>query len=66
MNSDENASLTPDGRAHLVQEIDRIGPMAAARAAGHDLRMARKWFDRYANEAAAGRGRRRDRAARGR
>ena len=54
MNSHKNASLTPKGRAHLVQEIERIGLMPAAEAAGISARTARKWRGRYASEGAEG------------
>ena len=54
MNSHKNASLTPKGRAHLVQEIERIGLIPAAEAAGISERTARKWRRRHAIEGAAG------------
>ena len=54
MNSHKNASLTPKGRAHLVQEIERMGLMPAAEAAGISVRTARKWRGRHAKEGAAG------------
>ncbi len=54
MNSHKNAALTPKGRAHLVQEIDRIGLMPAAEAAGISTRTARKWRGRHAKDGAAG------------
>ncbi|WP_367065129.1 IS481 family transposase [Oryzisolibacter sp. LB2S] len=54
MNIHKNASLTPKGRAHLMQEIDRIGLMPAAAAAGISTHTARKWLRRYAAEGAAG------------
>jgi transposase InsO family protein len=54
MNSHKNAALTPKGRAHLVQEIERIGLMPAAEAAGVSVRTARKWQGRHAKEGAAG------------
>ena len=54
MNSHKNASLTPKGRAHLVQEIERIGLMPAAQAAGISARTARKWRSRHASEGAGG------------
>ena len=34
MNIHKNASMTPKGRPHLVQEIDRIRLIPAAEAAG--------------------------------
>jgi len=54
MNSHKNASLTPKGRVHLVQEIERIGLMPAAQAVGISSRTARKWRTRYASEGAEG------------
>jgi transposase InsO family protein len=54
MNSHKNAALTPKGRAHLVQEIERIGLMPAAEAAGISTRTARKWRGRHVVEGAAG------------
>ena len=50
MNSHKNASLTPRGRAHLVQEIERIGLMSAAEAADISARTARKWRGRLASQ----------------
>ena len=43
MNIHKNASMTPKGRAHLVQQIDLIGLIPAAEAAGISPRTARKW-----------------------
>jgi transposase InsO family protein len=54
MNSHKNASLTPKGRAHLVQQIERIGLTPAATAAGVSTRTARKWRERNCAEGAAG------------
>jgi transposase InsO family protein len=54
MNSHKNAALTPKGRAHLLQEIERIGLMPAASAAGISPRTARKWRGRHAAEGVAG------------
>ena len=54
MNIHKNASMTPKGRAHLVQEIARIGLKPAAAAAGLSARTARKWQQRYAREGHAG------------
>jgi transposase InsO family protein len=54
MNIHKNASMTPRGRAHLVQEIDRIGLIAAAEAAAISARTARKWRGRHAAQGAAG------------
>ena len=54
MNSHKNAVLTPKGRAHLVQEIERIGLMPAAEAVGISTRTARKWRGRHATDGAAG------------
>jgi transposase InsO family protein len=54
MNSHKNAALTRKGRARLIQEIDRIGLMLAAEAAGISPRTARKWQGRYAKDGAAG------------
>ena len=54
MNTHENASMTPKGRAHLVREIDRIGLRPAAEAAGLSPRTARKWGRRHAAEGAGG------------
>ena len=54
MNVHKNASMTPKGRAHLVQEIDRIGLRPAAEAAGLSLRTARKWHRRFVAEGTAG------------
>ncbi len=53
MNSHKNASMTPKGRAHLVQEIARIGLKPAAAAAGLSLRTAAKWRLRFAQGGAA-------------
>jgi len=54
MNIHKNASMTPKGRAHLVQEIDRIGLTPAASAAGVSTRTARKWRSRHAAQGPAG------------
>ena len=54
MNSHKNASLTPKGRAHLVQEIERIGLMPAAEAAGISARTAHKWRSRHTSEGVGG------------
>ena len=54
MNSHKNAPLTPKGRAHLVQEIERIGLIPAAEAAGISERTARKWQGRHAMQGVAG------------
>jgi transposase InsO family protein len=54
MNSHKNAALTPRGRARLIQEIERIGLMSAAEAAGISPRTARKWQSRHAADGAAG------------
>jgi transposase InsO family protein len=54
MNIHKNASMTPKGRAHLVQEIDRMGLIPAAEAAGISARTARKWHTRHAAQGAAG------------
>lgn len=54
MNIHKNASMTPKGRAHLVQEIDRIGLIPAAEAAGISPRTARKWHGRHRAQGAAG------------
>jgi hypothetical protein len=42
MNVHKNASMTPKGRAHLVQQIDLVG------------RTARKWHARHAAQGSAG------------
>jgi transposase InsO family protein len=54
MNIHKNASMTPKGRAHLVQQIDLIGLIPAAEAAGISPRTARKWHGRHAAQGAAG------------
>jgi transposase InsO family protein len=54
MNNHKNAALTPKGRARLIQEIDRIGLMPAAEAAGISARTARKWRGRHAAQGKAG------------
>ena len=54
MNSHKNASLTPKGRAHLVERIDLIGLMPAAEAAGISPRTARKWRARHRAQGASG------------
>lgn len=54
MNIHKNASMTPKGRAHLMQEIERIGLIPAAEAAGISVRTARKWRGRHAAQGAAG------------
>jgi transposase InsO family protein len=54
MNIHKNASMTPKGRAHLVQEIDRSGLSLAAQAAGISARTARKWYSRHAAQGVAG------------
>jgi transposase InsO family protein len=54
MNVHKNASMTPKGRAHLVQEIARIGLIPAAAAAGISVRTARKWHRRHATEGVEG------------
>jgi transposase InsO family protein len=54
MNSHKNAALTPRGREHLVQQIERIGLIPAAEAAGISARTARKWLGRHAVEGSAG------------
>jgi transposase InsO family protein len=54
MNIHKNASMTPKGRAHLVQEVDRIGLTAAAEAAAVSTRTARKWYCRHASQGAQG------------
>jgi hypothetical protein len=54
MNIHKNASMTPKGRAHLVQQIDLIGLIPAAEAAGISPRTARKWHARHGAQGAAG------------
>lgn len=54
MNSHKNAALTPRGREHLMQQIERIGLIPAAEAAGISTRTARKWRGRHAAQGAAG------------
>ena len=54
MNNHKNASMTPKGRAHLVQENARVGLKPAAAAADLSCRTARKWQQRYAQEGRAG------------
>jgi transposase InsO family protein len=54
MNIHKNASMTPKGRARLVQEIDRLGLTPAAEAAGVSVRTARKWRGRHAARGEAG------------
>jgi transposase InsO family protein len=54
MNSHKNASLTPKGRAHLVEQICQIGLTPAAEAAGVSARTARKWRHRRQSEGERG------------
>ena len=54
MNIHKNASMTPNGRAHLRRAIDRIGLKPAAAASGLSVRSARKWRQRHAAEGLAG------------
>ena len=50
----KNAFMTSKGRAHLVQQIDLIGLIPAASAAGISPRTARKWHGRHAAQGDAG------------
>jgi len=52
MNSHKNARLTHLGRAHMIDQIARIGLKAAAAQAGISTRRAREWHRRF-NEAGA-------------
>jgi transposase InsO family protein len=54
MNVHKNARLTPNGRIHLIELINRAGLKAAAAATGLSLRTAAKWRDREACEGVAG------------
>jgi transposase InsO family protein len=54
MNVHKNAAMTPKGRARLVQQIDLVGLIPAASAAGISARTARKWRARHAVLGAAG------------
>lgn len=54
MNTHKNASLTPKGRTHLINEIERIGLMPAAESAGISTHTARKWRRCFGAEGAAG------------
>ena len=54
MNVHKNASMTPKGRAHLVEQIALVGLTPAASAAGVSPRTARKWRDRHAAQGPAG------------
>lgn len=54
MNVHKNARLTPNGRAHLIDLIDRAGLKAAAAATGLSSRTAAKWRDRQACEGVEG------------
>lgn len=47
MNSHKNARLTPLGRVHLVRQIIRIDPKAAAAQAGISTRRAHTWRKRW-------------------
>lgn len=46
--------MTQKGRAHLVRQIDLIGLIPAAEAAGISSRTARRWQGRHAVQGAAG------------
>ncbi len=46
MNSHKNARLTPLGRAHMINQVGRIGLPAAASQAGISIRRAREWLRR--------------------
>jgi len=50
MNSHKNARLTAKGRAHLVEQIARVGLPEAAQRAGISTRCARIWQQRAAAE----------------
>ena len=54
MNTHKNASLTPKGRAHLIEQIALLCLITAAEAAGISTRTARKWQRRFAAEGPAG------------
>lgn len=54
MNVHKNARLTPNGRIHLIELIDRAGLKAAAAATGLSSRTAAKWRDRETCEGVAG------------
>ena len=54
MNVHKNARLTPSGRIHLIELIDRAGLKAAAAATGLSSRTAAKWRDREVCEGVAG------------
>jgi len=54
MNSHKNAALTPKGRARLVEQIDLVGLMLAAEAAGISPRTAHKWHGRHRVQGAGG------------
>ncbi|MCX8099189.1 MAG: leucine zipper domain-containing protein, partial [Casimicrobiaceae bacterium] len=54
MNIHKNARLTPKGRAHLIDRIQRFGLSQAASAAEVSVTTARKWLRRYRAEGAAG------------
>lgn len=54
MNSHKNASLTPRGRAHLVQNVAMQGCKVAAEAAGVSRRTASRWHRRHQLQGAAG------------
>ena len=50
MNIHKNASMTPEGRAHLIREIDRVGLKLAAAAVGLSVRSARRWRQRHVSK----------------
>lgn len=52
MNSHKNARLTRLGRAHMIEQIARIGLKAAADQAGISTRRAKEWHRRF-NEVGA-------------
>ena len=54
MNVHKNARLTPNGRIHLIELIDRAGLKAAAAATGLSSRTVAKWRDRETCEGVAG------------
>lgn len=52
MNSHKHARLTPLGRAHMIEQIARIGLKAAANQVGISTRRAKEWRSRF-NQAGA-------------
>ena len=54
MNSHKNARLTRLGRAHMIEQISRVGLEAAADHAGISTRRAKEWQRRFYEAGVAG------------